>query len=66
MRTLLLDLLEWVFTATLHRRNTSLRIYCGAAATFGYVRSFYGLVDLLSILPTWLWRCSGPARSRWS
>ena len=45
-------MLEWVFTG-LFTIEYLLRIYA-VRRTFGYVRSFYGLVDLLSILPTYL------------
>jgi voltage-gated potassium channel len=48
----LLYLLEWIFTA-IFTVEYALRIYC-VRRRLGYVLSFYGIVDLLSILPTWL------------
>jgi len=44
--------LEWVFTF-LFTIEYALRIYC-ARSRKGYLLSFYGLVDLISILPTYL------------
>lgn len=44
--------LEWVFTI-LFTIEYALRLYC-SPQPFRYARSFYGLVDLLSILPTYL------------
>lgn len=44
--------LEWGFTA-LFTLEYALRLYSSAAPT-RYARSFYGLVDLFSILPTYL------------
>ncbi len=44
--------IEWIFTA-LFTVEYLLRIYC-SPRPFQYMRSFYGIVDLLSILPTYL------------
>lgn len=44
--------LEWVFTI-FFTIEYGLRIYC-ALRPLRYVRSFYGIIDLLSILPTYL------------
>lgn len=44
--------LEWVFTV-FFTVEYLLRIYC-ALRPVAYVRSFYGVIDLLSILPTYL------------
>lgn len=44
--------LEWVFTV-FFTIEYLLRIYC-ALRPVAYVRSFYGVIDLLSILPTYL------------
>ncbi len=43
---------EWVFTA-LFTAEYALRLYC-VGQPWRYARSFFGLVDLLSILPTYL------------
>ncbi len=48
----LIKLLEWIFTA-FFTIEYILRIYC-ARSRRGYMLSFYGLVDLISILPTYL------------
>lgn len=48
----LLQLAEWVFTL-IFTAEYALRVYV-APNRWAYVRSFYGLVDLLSILPTYL------------
>jgi voltage-gated potassium channel len=47
-----LDLLEWAFTL-LFTLEYGLRLYC-AFSPSRYAFSFFGLVDLLTILPTWL------------
>ncbi|PIW59288.1 ion transporter [Shewanella sp. CG12_big_fil_rev_8_21_14_0_65_47_15] len=44
--------LEWVFTL-IFTLEYGLRLYC-ATHPVRYARSFYGLVDLLSVLPTYL------------
>lgn len=44
--------LEWIFTI-FFTIEYFLRIYC-ALRSFKYVLSFYGIIDLLSILPTYL------------
>ncbi|MCP3127436.1 ion transporter [Shewanella sp. KJ2020] len=44
--------LEWVFTL-IFTLEYGLRLYC-ATQPVRYARSFYGLVDLLSVLPTYL------------
>jgi voltage-gated potassium channel len=43
---------EWVFTV-LFTIEYALRIYC-APRRLRYVRSFYGIIDLISIIPTYL------------
>ena len=43
---------EWVFTL-LFTLELAARLYC-LERPFKYLTSFYGVVDLLSILPTWL------------
>lgn len=43
---------EWVFTA-LFTLEIALRIYCLEKPT-QYLKSFYGVIDLLAVLPTWL------------
>lgn len=48
----LLRILEWAFTV-LFTAEYGLRIYCAPRPT-RYIRSFFGLVDLISILPTYL------------
>ncbi len=48
----LLIALEWAFTG-LFTAEFLLRLWC-VRAPGGYARSFFGIVDLLSILPTWL------------
>lgn len=48
----LLRVLEWVFTAVF-TAEYALRLWC-VRKPLGYARSFFGVVDLLSILPTWL------------
>lgn len=48
----LLRILEWAFTV-LFTAEYALRIYCAPRPT-RYIRSFFGLVDLISILPTYL------------
>ena len=45
-------ILEWTFTV-FFTIEYLLRIYCVVSAR-GYIRSFYGMVDLLSILPSYL------------
>ncbi len=47
-----LALLEWVFTL-LFTVEYLLRLYC-TPSTRGYAFSFYGLIDLFSILPTYI------------
>lgn len=47
-----LRLIEWVFTI-LFTIEYALRIYC-VRRPWGYIRSFYGLVDLMAILPTYI------------
>ena len=42
---------EWIFTA-LFTLEYGLRIYCARKAR-GYIFSFYGIVDLLAVLPTY-------------
>lgn len=44
--------LEWGFTL-LFTLELALRLYC-LERPFRYLRSFYGFIDLISILPTWL------------
>ncbi|WP_447042946.1 ion transporter [Vreelandella sp. H-I2] len=44
--------LEWVFTL-LFTIELALRIYCLERPTL-YLKSFYGIVDLIAILPIWL------------
>ncbi|SES30914.1 voltage-gated potassium channel [Vreelandella subterranea] len=44
--------LEWIFTL-LFSIELLLRIYCLERPT-QYLKSFYGIVDLIAILPTWL------------
>ena len=48
----LIKVVEWVFTA-LFTIEYALRIYC-APRRMHYVRSFYGIIDLVSIIPTYL------------
>ncbi len=48
----MLYLLEWVFTA-LFTVELASRLYC-ARKPFRYLTSFFGIVDLISILPTYL------------
>lgn len=47
-----INVLEWTFTV-LFTIEYGLRIYC-ARSRKGYVWSFYGMVDLIAILPTYL------------
>jgi len=47
-----LYLLEWGFTL-LFTLELAVRLYC-LERPLRYLKSFYGIVDLLSILPTWL------------
>lgn len=47
-----INTLEWTFTV-MFTIEYILRIYC-ARSRRGYVKSFYGLVDLIAILPTYL------------
>ncbi len=47
-----LRIAEWAFTGVF-TVEYGLRVYC-ARRRFGYVRSFFGLVDLVSILPAFL------------
>ncbi|MGS2717957.1 ion transporter [Eionea flava] len=47
-----LKMLEWVFTIAF-TIEYAVRIYV-SPKPLGYIRSFYGIVDLLSILPTYL------------
>ncbi|ART78977.1 ion transporter [Oceanisphaera avium] len=47
-----LYLMEWLFTL-LFTLEYAVRIYC-AQNRFAYIRSFYGLIDLLAIVPTYL------------
>ena len=49
---LLLYILEWFFTI-LFTLEYFLRIYCIGKPTM-YIRSFFGIIDLLSILPTYI------------
>ncbi|MBB6522809.1 voltage-gated potassium channel [Pseudoteredinibacter isoporae] len=51
--------LEWVFTAIFTAEYVA-RLYC-ANSRWAYARSFYGIVDLLSILPMYLSLVSGDA-----
>ncbi|MGM0543689.1 MAG: ion transporter [Pseudomonadota bacterium] len=44
--------LEWIFTI-LFSVELVLRLYCLERPTL-YLKSFYGIVDLIAILPTWL------------
>ena len=44
--------LEWGFTV-LFTLEYAVRVYC-AKKRLGYVRSFYGIVDILAVLPTYL------------
>ena len=48
----LLYFLEWVFTI-LFTLEYSLRLYC-IGSPFRYICSFFGIIDLLSILPTYI------------
>ncbi|MBE8167169.1 MAG: ion transporter [Shewanella sp.] len=48
----LIQVLEWFFTIVF-TIEYALRLYCSANA-WSYGRSFYGLIDLLSILPSYL------------
>lgn len=48
----LFKVLEWIFTV-FFTIEYILRIYC-SLKPLAYVRSFYGIIDLLSILPTYL------------
>lgn len=48
----LLRVLEWLYTAAF-TVEYGLRIYC-ARRRFRYVRSFFGVIDLLALLPTYL------------
>jgi voltage-gated potassium channel len=48
----LLSVLEWIFTI-LFTVDYSLRIYC-IGKPLKYVFSFFGIIDLLSVLPTYL------------
>ncbi|WP_136247412.1 ion transporter [Halomonas borealis] len=45
-------LLEWGFTL-LFTAELAIRLYC-LERPWQYLRSFYGIIDLLAILPTWL------------
>jgi voltage-gated potassium channel len=47
-----LRLLEWVFTV-MFTVEYAVRLWCVTRA-LRYARSFFGLVDLLAVLPTWL------------
>jgi len=47
-----LRLIEWFFTG-LFTVEYALRIYC-TVRPIKYVRSFFGIVDFISIVPTWL------------
>lgn len=49
---LLLYRLEWGFTL-LFTLEFALRVYC-AQSRIAYLRSFYGIIDLLAVLPTYL------------
>ncbi len=51
-RELLFRIVEWIITL-LFTIEYALRIYC-IARPWRYVRSFYGIIDLLAILPTFL------------
>lgn len=44
--------LEWIFTL-LFTIELALRIYCLEKPTL-YLKSFYGIIDLIAVLPTWL------------
>lgn len=48
----LIKTVEWVFTA-LFTIEYGVRIYC-APRRLHYLRSFYGIIDLISIIPTYL------------
>ncbi|SDL38525.1 voltage-gated potassium channel [Modicisalibacter muralis] len=48
----LFDVLEWAFTLVFSL-ELALRLYC-LDRPWRYLKSFYGVIDLLSILPTWL------------
>ena len=50
--SVLIKTAEWVFTV-LFTIEYALRIYC-APRRLRYVRSFYGIIDLISIIPTYL------------
>lgn len=50
--SVLIKTAEWVFTG-LFTIEYALRIYC-APHRLRYVRSFYGIIDLISIIPTYL------------
>ncbi len=50
--TFLIDVLEWIFTVTFTVEYL-LRIWC-ARRRLRYVTSFYGIVDFLAIMPTYL------------
>jgi len=47
-----LDMLEWAFTIAFTLEYFT-RIYC-SPKPWAYIRSFYGIVDLLSIIPGYL------------
>ena len=47
-----IDVCEWVFTA-IFTIEYAVRIWCAASA-LRYVRSFFGVVDFLSIIPTYI------------
>ena len=47
-----LSVLEWMFTA-LFTAEYAVRLWC-APKPWAYARSFYGVVDLLAVLPTYL------------
>nr|WP_283101519.1 ion transporter [Halomonas populi] len=48
----LLTILEWTFTL-LFTLEIAVRLYC-LERPWLYLKSFYGIIDLLAILPTWL------------
>jgi len=56
-----LDVLEWFFTV-IFTIEYGLRLWC-ATKSFRYARSFFGIVDILSILPTYLQLFIGGAES---
>ena len=47
-----IDVLEWIFTG-IFTIEYAVRIWCAASA-LRYMRSFFGIVDFLSIIPTYI------------